>query len=55
MIEIQTMLENSKDELAKAYINEAIQCCNIGAYRACINLTWQAIYVNIVYKIKNWG
>lgn len=53
MIEIQEMLENSKDELAKAYINEAIQCYDIGAYRACINLTWQAVYVNIVYKIKS--
>lgn len=52
MIEIQAMLENSKDELAKTYINEAIQCYNIGAYRACINLTWQAVYTNIVYKIK---
>lgn len=52
MIEIQAMLENSKDELAKTYINEAIQCYNIGAYRACINSTWQAVYTNIVYKIK---
>lgn len=52
MTEIREMLEKSKDELTKAYINEAIQCYEIGAYRACINSTWQAVYMNIIYKVK---
>ena len=52
MIELEDLLTKCTDKNSKSYIEEAIKAYKNGAYRACINSTWLAVFTNIIYKIE---
>ena len=52
MIELEDLLTKCTDKNSKIYIEEAIKSYKNGAYRACINSTWLAVFTNIIYKIE---
>lgn len=49
--EVLEKVSSCEDANTKAFIEEAVKAYNAGAFRACINNTWLAIVMNIVYKI----
>ena len=51
MIELEDLLTKCTDKNSKIYIEEAIKSYKNGAYRACINSTWLAVFTNIIYSM----
>jgi hypothetical protein len=52
LVDIDELALKCRDEAARSYIAEAVQCYKSGAYRSCVVATWIAVVFDIVYKLR---
>ena len=51
-IDIEDLVQRCRSTNARAYINEAVDCYRIGAYRACVITTWIALVYDFIDKLR---
>jgi hypothetical protein len=52
LADLDELVLKCRDERARAYIREAVECCKAGAYRSAIVSTWIAVVFDIIDKIR---
>lgn len=51
-IDLDELIILCRDKSAKKFIQEAVACYRIGAYRSCIVSTWNAVVFDFVHKLR---
>ena len=52
LVDLDELLQKIRNSTTKKYIADAIKALRIGAYRSSIVITWVAVCVDIIEKIK---
>ena len=51
-IDLDELIILCRDKSAKKFIQEAVACYRVGAYRSCIVSTWNAVVFDFVHKLR---
>ena len=51
-IDLDELIILCRDKSAKKFIEEAVACYRVGAYRSCIVSTWNAVVFDFVHKLR---
>jgi hypothetical protein len=51
-IDLDELITRCKDESARKFIQEAVACYRVGAYRSCIVSTWNAVVFDFIHKLR---
>lgn len=51
-IDLDELIILCRDKIAKKFIQEAVGCYRVGAYRSCIVSTWNAIVFDFIHKLR---
>lgn len=51
-IDLDELIVLCRDKSAKKFIQEAVACYRVGAYRSCIVSTWNAIVFDFIHKLR---
>src|SRR5450830_1042284 len=52
LVDLDELILSCRDEVAKNYISEAIDCYKTGAYRAAIVAAWVAVIYDFIHKLR---
>lgn len=52
LIDLDELILLCRDKLAKKFIQEAVTCYKVGAYRSSIVSTWNAVVFDFLYKLR---
>jgi len=51
-IDLDELIIACRDKSARKFIQEAVDCYRVGAYRSCIVATWNAVVFDFIHKLK---
>ena len=51
-IDLDELIVRCRNKAAKNFIQEAVSCYRVGAYRSCIVATWNAIVFDFLHKLR---
>lgn len=51
-IDLDELIVRCRDKLAKKFIQEAVACYRVGAYRSCIVSVWNAVVFDFIHKLR---
>lgn len=51
-IDLDELIILCRDKAAKKFIQEAVACYRVGAYRSCIVSTWNAVVFDFIHKLR---
>lgn len=51
-IDLDELIIRCRDKLAKKFIQEAVACYRVGAYRSCIVSIWNAVVFDFLHKLR---
>lgn len=51
-IDLDELIVRCKDKQAKKFIQEAVACYRVGAYRSCIVSIWNAVVFDFLHKLR---
>ena len=51
-IELDELIVRCRDKLAKKFIQEAVACYRVGAYRSSIVSVWNAVVFDFLHKLR---
>jgi hypothetical protein len=52
LVDLEELVQRCRSANAQAYIKEAVDCYRIGAYRACVIVTWIALVYDFIDKLR---
>lgn len=52
LLDIESLVERVRSQAAKSFIDEAVRCYQIGAYRSCVVATWIALVYDLLDKLR---
>ncbi|WP_009631569.1 hypothetical protein [Synechocystis sp. PCC 7509] len=52
LVDLDELILRCKDKTTREYIQEAVSCYRVGAFRSCIVSTWNAVVFDVLFKLR---